>query len=43
MHISKSSGRVSMFGTVARFHCKLGGQEWVRAWMDVQTKRDMVG
>jgi hypothetical protein len=32
-----------MFGTVARFHCKPGGQEWVRAWMEVQSKREMAG
>ena len=32
-----------MFGTVARLHCKPGGIEWVRAWVDVQSKRGMIG
>jgi hypothetical protein len=30
----------SMYGTVARMHCKPGGLEWVRAWVDVQSHRD---
>lgn len=32
-----------MYGTVARLHCKPGGIEWVRAWMEVQSKRAMTG
>lgn len=32
-----------MYGTVARLRCKPGGVEWVRAWMEVQSKRDMTG
>lgn len=32
-----------MYGTVATLHCKPGGEEWVRAWMDVQTQRPMAG
>ena len=32
-----------MYGTVARMRCKPGGHEWVRAWVDVQNKRGMVG
>ncbi len=32
-----------MYGTVARLRCKPGGLDWVRAWLDVQSKRGMVG
>ncbi len=32
-----------MYGTVARLRCKPGGIEWVRAWLDVQSKRGMAG
>jgi quinol monooxygenase YgiN len=32
-----------MFGTVARMRCKPGGHQWVRAWVDVQTRRGMAG
>ena len=32
-----------MYGTVARMRCKPGGQEWIRAWIDVQNQRGMAG
>lgn len=31
------------YGTVARLLCKSGGVDWVRAWFEVQVRRDMVG
>lgn len=32
-----------MYGTVARLRCKPGGVDWVRAWLEVQSKRGMAG
>lgn len=32
-----------MYGTVARLRCKPGGLDWVRAWVDVQSRRGMAG
>jgi len=29
-----------VYGTIATLRCKPGGEEWVRAWMDVQTRRE---
>ena len=28
-----------MYGTIATLRCKPGGEQWVRAWMDVQSRR----
>jgi len=32
-----------MYGTIATLRCKPGGEQWVRAWMDVQSQRPMEG
>ena len=32
-----------MYGTIATLRCKPQGEEWVRAWVDVQTRRPMAG